>query len=173
MRVPGSVLWLLDGIAADTLRSEAQARGVDAHRLIFAPKVGQDAHLARLSLADLVLDTLPYNAHTTASDGLWTGVPIITCRGKAFAGRVAASLLTAIDLPELITEDLASYEALALTLARDNAVRGSVRKKLAANRQTAPLFDANKFRLNIEKAYSTMVDRARRNEAPIGFDVTA
>ena len=171
--VPGSVLWLLDGIAADTLRSEAQARGVDAHRLIFAPKVGQAAHLARLSLADLVLDTLPYNAHTTASDGLWTGVPIITCRGKAFAGRVAASLLTAIDLPELITEDLASYEALALTLARDNAVRELVRKKLAANRQTAPLFDANRFRLNIEKAYSTMVDRARRNEAPIGFDVTA
>ena len=155
------------------MRFEAQARGVDTHRLIIAPTVGQEAHLARLSLADLVLDTLPYNAHTTASDALWTGVPIITCRGKAFAGRVAASLLTAIGLAELITEDLASYEALALTLARDNEVCGSVRKKLAANRQTAPLFDANKFRVNIEKAYFAMVDRAGRNEEPIGFDVTA
>ena len=171
--VPSSVLWLLDGSASDTLRSEARARGVDPGRLVFAPLTSQGSHLARLSLADLVLDTLPYNAHTTASDALWAGVPIITCRGKAFAGRVAASLLTAIGLPELITEDLASYETLGLKLARDGIYLELLRKKLQAKRQTAPLFDAGKFRANIEKAFSTMIDRARRGEAPVGFDVEA
>ncbi len=123
-------------------------------------------------LADLVLDTLPYNAHTTASDALWTGVPLVTCRGKSFAGRVAASLLTAIGLPELIAEDLDAYEALVLKLARDNAALGLLRKKLAANRHAGPLFDADRFRLNIEKAFSTMIEKARRGEAPAGFDVT-
>jgi predicted O-linked N-acetylglucosamine transferase (SPINDLY family) len=170
--VPGSVLWLLEGSASDTLRSEASARGINADRLIFAPLVTQDAHLARLGLADLALDTLPYNAHTTASDALWAGVPIITCRGKAFAGRVAASLLTAIGLPELTTEDSDGYEALAQKVARDSAYRKSLRKKLAANRHTTSLFDANGFRLNIEKAFSIMVERARNGDAPIGFDVT-
>jgi protein O-GlcNAc transferase len=169
--VPGSVLWLLEGSADETLRSEARARGVDANRVIFAPRLKQEAHLGRLGLADLVLDTLPYNAHTTASDALWTGVPIITCRGKTFAGRVAASLLTAMEIPELITEDFDAYEALALKLARDSAYRKSVRQKLAANRHTAPLFDANRFRRNIEKAFSTMIERARRGDTPIGFDV--
>ena len=101
---------------------------------------------------------MPYNARTTASDTLWTGVPVITCRGKSFARRLAASLLTAIGLPELIAEDFASYEALALRLARDNAFWGLVRKKLAGKRQTTPKFDANRFRPNIEKAYFTMVD---------------
>ncbi len=164
--VPGSVLWLLEGSASDTLCTQARAHGIDAGRLIFAPLASQSAHLARLGLADLVLDTLPYNAHTTASDALWTGVPLVTCRGKSFAGRVAASLLTAIGLPELIAEDLDAYEALVLKLARDNAALGSLRKKLAANRHAAPLFDADRFRLNIEKAFSTMVERARRGEPP-------
>jgi protein O-GlcNAc transferase len=170
--VPGSVLWLLEASASDTLRSEARARGINADRLIFAPLVTQDAHLARLGLADLVLDTLPYNAHTTASDALWIGVPIVTCRGKAFAGRVATSLLTAIGLPELITEDFDGYEALAQKLARDNAYRKSLQKKLTANRNTTSLFDANGFCLNIEKAFSIMIERARNSDAPIGFDVT-
>ena len=143
--VPGGVLWLAEGSASDTLRREARARGVEADRLIFAPPVKQRVHLARLGLADLVLDTLPYNAHTTASDALWTGVPIVTCRGTSFAGRVAASLLSAIGLPELITQDLGAYEALALKLARDGVYRTSVREKLAANRRTAPLFDATGF----------------------------
>jgi len=169
--VPNSVLWLLEGSASDTLQSEARARGVDAGRVVFAPLVSQSAHLARLSLADLVLDTLPYNAHTTASDALWTGVPIATCRGKSFAGRVAASLLTAIGLPELITENPADYEALALELALNDIYFESVRQKLSANKHTAPLFDANNFRANIEKAYSSMIEKARRNEPPIGFDV--
>ncbi len=168
---PGGVLWLLEGSASDTLRSEARTRGIDPNRLIFAPLVKQDAHLARLGLADLALDTLPYNAHTTASDVLWAGVPIITCRGKAFAGRVAASLLVSIGLPELITEDLNSYEALAQKLARDDAYRESVRRKLAANRHTTSLFDANRFRLNIEGAFSTMIDKARNGDEPLGFDV--
>ncbi|HEX3755531.1 MAG TPA: tetratricopeptide repeat protein, partial [Rhizomicrobium sp.] len=170
--VPGSVLWLLAGSASDVLPREARDRGVAPDRLIFAAPATHDAHLARLSLADLFLDTLPYNAHTTASDALWTGVPIVTCRGKAFAGRVAASLLTAIDLPELITEDLDAYEALALKLARDRVYRKSVQKKLAANKHTASLFDANRFRLNIEKAFSTMVDAMRKGSPPAGFDVT-
>lgn len=169
--VDNSVLWLLDGGAAETLRAEARIRGVDPGRLIMAPLVSQKAHLGRLGLADLVLDTLPYNAHTTASDALWAEVPIITCRGKSFAGRVAASLLTVIHLPELITEDLAAYEALALKLARDDAYRNSIRKALSANKRTAALFDGNWFRLNIERAYSTMVEKARRGEAPVGFDV--
>jgi protein O-GlcNAc transferase len=169
--VPGSVLWLLEGSADDKLRSEARARGVTADRLIFAPRVKQEAHLGRLGLADLVLDTLPYNAHTTASDALWTGVPIVTCRGKTFAGRVAASLLTAMEFPELITEDFDAYEALALKLARDNAYRKSLQQKLAANKHTASLFDADRFCRNIEKAFSTMIERTRRGDTPIGFDV--
>jgi predicted O-linked N-acetylglucosamine transferase (SPINDLY family) len=169
--VPDSVLWLLDGSASDTLRSEARARGVDPERLVFAPLAGQKAHLARLSLADLVLDTLPYNAHTTASDALWTGVPIVTCRGKSFAGRVAASLLMAIELSELITENFADYEALALRLARDDAYRASIRKTLSANRHSAPLFEADALRRNIESAYSVIIDRAQRGQKPTGFDV--
>jgi predicted O-linked N-acetylglucosamine transferase (SPINDLY family) len=169
--VPNSVLWLLDGPASDTLQSEAHARGVDSRRLVFAPLVSQSDHLARLCLADLVIDTLPYNAHTTASDALWAGVPIVTCRGKSFAGRVAGSLLTAIGLPELITENLAAYEALALKLALNEVRFASVRQKLSANKHTTPLFDADNFRANIERAYSIMMEKARRNEAPAGFDV--
>jgi len=170
--VPNSVLWLLDGSASETLRSEALARGVDYRRLVFAPAVNQTAHLARLSLSDLVLDTLPYNAHTTASDALWTGVPIVTCRGKSFAGRVAASLLTAIDLPELITKDLAAYEALALELALNRGKMASIKERLAVNKPNTPLFDADNFRRNIEGAYSIMMEKARRNETPTGFNVS-
>jgi protein O-GlcNAc transferase len=171
--IPGSVLWLLAGSASDTLSAEAGLRGVDARRLIFAPLVNQKAHLARLCLVDLVLDTLPYNAHTTASDALWSGVPIVTCRGTSFAGRVAASLLMAMGLPELITEDLPSYEALALNLARDGALRISLREKLSVNRKNASLFDVNRFCSSIEKAFSTMVELARRGNPPAGFDVEA
>jgi len=169
--VPDSVLWLLEGSATGTLRSEARARGVDPGRLVFAPFAGQSAHLARLTLADLVLDTLPYNAHTTASDALWACVPVVTCRGRSFAGRVAASLLETIGLPELVTEDLAAYEALALSLARDGARRDQMKRRLHANRQSTPLFDGDTFRRNIEEAYRTMIEIARRGEAPAGFDV--
>ena len=156
-QVDGSVLWLLDGPHADNLRKEATARGVDPARLIFAPKLPAEQHLARHQLADLFLDTLPYNAHTTCSDALWAGLPVVTCYGKAFPGRVAASLLKAIDLPELVTATPQLYEALALELAQNPALLKATREKLARNRTTTPLFDSERFRKNIEAAYEAML----------------
>jgi predicted O-linked N-acetylglucosamine transferase (SPINDLY family) len=169
--VPGSVLWLLrdnDG-AERNLRKEAAARGVDPDRLIFAGRTKLEDHLARHRLADLFLDTLPYNAHTTASDALWTGLPVVTCQGTAFAGRVAASLLNAIGLPELVTQNLADYEALALRLASDPVALKVVRCKLAANRTTQPLFDTDRFRRNIEAAYLRMWETFQRGEPAQAF----
>jgi len=156
--VPGSVLWLLrDNEAAErNLRNEAAARGNDPARLIFAGRAKLEDHLARHRLADLFLDTLPYNAHTTASDALWAGLPVVTCQGSAFAGRVGASLLNAIGLPELVTHNLSDYEALALRLAQDPALLRGIRDKLASNRTTHPLFDTDRFRRNIEAAYRRM-----------------
>jgi predicted O-linked N-acetylglucosamine transferase (SPINDLY family) len=156
-QVPGSVLWLLDSPARDNLRAHAIARGVDAGRLVFAPRLKPDLHLARYPLADLFLDTLPYNAHTTCSDALWAGVPLVTCHGKAFQARVAASLLKAIDLPELATTRLGDYEALALELASNPALLKATREKLWRNRLTTPLYDSERFRKNIEAAYAAMV----------------
>jgi predicted O-linked N-acetylglucosamine transferase (SPINDLY family) len=160
--VPDSVLWLLEynAEARDNLEREAAARGVDPARLAFAPRLPQAAHLARHGLADLCLDTLPVNAHTGASDALWAGLPVLTCAGNAFAGRVAASLLHAVGLPELVTHSLAEYEALALALARDPARLGELRKRLAQNRAGAPLFDTARFCRQLE---ATLLDlRARR-----------
>jgi protein O-GlcNAc transferase len=156
-QVPDSVLWLLDTPAAGNLRAEATARGVDGERLIFAPRVPPGLHLARHQLADLFLDTLPYNAHTTCSDALWAGLPVVTCYGKAFHGRVAASLLKAIDLPELVTTRPQDYEALALELAGNPALLKATREKLMRNRTTTPLFDSEKFRQGIEAAYEAML----------------
>jgi len=158
--VPGSVLWLIEDNeeAAANLRRAAAARGVDESRLVFAPRVASESHLARHRLADLFLDTLPYNAHTTASDALWTGVPLVTATGEGFSGRVAASLLTAIGLPELITENLQDYENLALALARNPARLAALKQKLDANRLTAPLFDTARFTRNLEAAYEKMRD---------------
>jgi predicted O-linked N-acetylglucosamine transferase (SPINDLY family) len=156
-QVPGSVLWLLDSPAAGNLRAQAQARGVDAGRLVFAPKLPAGQHLARHALADLFLDTLPYNAHTTCSDALWAGVPVITCYGKAFHGRVAASLLKAIDLPELVTMRPQDYETAALELAKNPAVLQATRDKLQRNRLATPLYDSDRFRRNIEAAYEAML----------------
>jgi len=156
-QVQGSVLWLLDGPHAANLRTAATVRGIDAARLVFAPKVDATTHLARHRLADLFLDTLPYNAHTTASDALWAGVPVITQIGKAFPGRVAASLLKAIDLPELVTANASAYEALALDLAKNPATLKATREKLARNRATAPLYDSAKFTRGIETAYTAML----------------
>jgi predicted O-linked N-acetylglucosamine transferase (SPINDLY family) len=161
--VPGSVLWLLEdnATAAHNLRREAVARGVAAERLIFAPRVLPEAHLARHQLADLFLDTLPYNAHTTASDSLWVGVPLVTCMGRSFQARVAASILNAIGLPELITTDLDDYEKLALALATDPARLRLLREKLAANRRSTPLFDTARFTRNLEAAYEKMASAFR------------
>ena len=156
-QVPDSVLWLLDSPARENLRAQAAKRGVDAERLVFAPKLSPEQHLARNQLADLFLDTLPYNAHTTCSDALWAGVPLVTCYGQAFQARVAASLLKAIDLPELVTTRLGDYEALALELATNPALLRATRDKLARNRLTTPLYDSERFRRNIEAAYVAMV----------------
>ena len=172
-KVPGSVLWLLgDHAAAErNLRREAQERGIDPARLAFAARVDLEAHLARHQLADLFLDTLPYNAHTPASDALWTGLPLVTCRGRAFAGRVAASLLNAVGVPELVTTSLADYEALALRLADDPALLATIRTKLAENRNTYALFDTERFRRHIEAAYSRMWEICQRGEPPQSFAV--
>ncbi|HUC52119.1 MAG TPA: tetratricopeptide repeat protein [Xanthobacteraceae bacterium] len=172
--IDGSVLWLKDNgsTATGNLRLEAERRGVAPERLVFAPSLPDIAdHLARQGCADLFLDTLHYNAHTTASDALWTGVPVLTCLGRAFAGRVAASLVRAVGLPELVTQSLADYEALALKLAREPALLAATRTKLAENRKTFPLFDTGRFTHDIEAAYITMWQRLRRGEPPESFAV--
>jgi len=156
-QIPGSMLWLLESPARDNLRAAAVARGVDASRLVFAPRLPPDQHLARHRLADLFLDTLPYNAHTTCSDALWAGLPVVTCCGKAFQSRVAASLLKAIDLPELVTTRLGDYEAKALELATNPALLQATREKLQRNRLTTPLYDSARFAKNIEAAYEAML----------------
>jgi protein O-GlcNAc transferase len=167
------LLWLITGNAkaAANLRLEAEKRGVVPERLIFAPKASIADHLARHRLADLCLDTLPYNAHTTASDALWSGLPVLTCLGESFAGRVAASLLKAIGLDALITSTLAEYEALALRLARDPAYLATLKERLVRNRDESPLFDTQRATRHIETAYQTMAGIARRNERPRSFNV--
>jgi predicted O-linked N-acetylglucosamine transferase (SPINDLY family) len=172
--VDGSVLWLKDNdpTATANLRREAGRRGVAAERLIFAPSVPDIAdHLARQRRADLFLDTLLYNAHTTASDALWAGVPVVTCLGATFAGRVAASLVRAVGLPELVTESLADYEALALKLAREPELLAATKAKLAENRKSFPLFDTQRFTHDMEAAYIQMWQRAQRGEPPENFAV--
>ena len=173
--VAGSVLWLFeDNMAAvRNLRREAERRGIAAERLVFAPRVGLEDHLARHRRADLFLDTLPYNAHTTASDALWAGLPVLTRIGEAFAGRVAASLLNAVGLPELVAATMDDYETLALTLATDPFLLADIRARLARNRLAHPLFDTARFSRHIEAAYRTMWERAQRGEVPASFSVGA
>jgi predicted O-linked N-acetylglucosamine transferase (SPINDLY family) len=175
-RVEGSVLWLRSANpgAAHNLRREAVSRNVSPERLVFAPRVpGPEEHLARIRMADLFLDTLPYNAHATAIDALWAGLPVLTCMGGAFPGRVAAGLLHAIGLPELVTASLSDYESLALALARDPARLESVRATLARNRGTHPLFDTARYTRELESAYVTMWERCRAGLPPAGFQVAA
>lgn len=175
-QAPGSVLWLLAGnnpAYAGNLRREASAAGIDPQRLIFATPVSSAQHLARLKLADLSLDNLPYNAHTTAADVLWAVVPIITCRGTTWPGRVAASLLTAIGLDDLIRDDVPAYEALAVMLAQNPAQLKAIKARLEKNRLTMPLFDTARFARHMEAAYQEMAARHRRGEAPDHFAVPA
>jgi predicted O-linked N-acetylglucosamine transferase (SPINDLY family) len=172
--VEGSVLWLsaANSSVANNLRRAAERRGVSAERLIFAPRMElNEDHLARLRLAGLFLDTVYYNAHATASDALWVGLPVITCPGQAFASRVAGSLLSAVGLPELATPSLEDYEALALKLARDPALLAAVKEKLARQRATYPLFDTKRFTRHMESAYTTMWERYQRGEPPQSFAV--
>ncbi|MEJ2125856.1 MAG: tetratricopeptide repeat protein [Alphaproteobacteria bacterium] len=173
-KVPGSVLWLLEvnESAKVNLQREAGTQGVDASRLIFAPKVPMDEHLARYKHADLFLDTLPVNAHATASEALGFGLPVLTCVGKKFAGRVAGSLLKAAELPELITESLEDYSALALRLATDERDKLSEwHKKLELNRNTAPLFQPERYARDIEAAYAYMVWLYANGRKPESFAV--
>jgi predicted O-linked N-acetylglucosamine transferase (SPINDLY family) len=159
--IPESVLWLLEcnPWAKANLLKAAQTRGIAPGRIIFAPRISGAEHLARQKLADLFLDTLPYNAHTTTSDALWMGLPVLTCCGDTFAARVAASLLNAAGLPELVTHDLAAYQARALHLARHPAELQAIRKKLKTNRDSMALFDTPRFARGLESAYQQMWQR--------------
>jgi predicted O-linked N-acetylglucosamine transferase (SPINDLY family) len=171
--MPDSVLWLLESSAAATanLRNEASTRSVDPARIVVAPHTDHASHLARQTLVDLSLDTLPYNAHTTASDVLWMGVPIVTCIGRSFAARVCASVLHAAGMDELITHSLEEYEALALALARNPERLRGLRTRTESNRMCAPLFDTPRYCAHIESAYQTMMDIWRRGEKPRAFAV--
>jgi predicted O-linked N-acetylglucosamine transferase (SPINDLY family) len=170
----GSVLWLSrnDPLAAANLRKEAARSGIDPQRLVFADRVPSPTeHLARYGLAGLFLDTLPYNAHATAADALWMGCPVLTRVGTAFAGRVGASLLGALDMPELITSTTEDYERLAVELAANPQHLLTIRDRLARNRLRSPLFDTAAFTRHLERAYRRMFDRHRSGLAPAHFKV--
>lgn len=163
---PESVLWLLETGTRVNLLREAEARGVAAERLVFAQGLINSQHLERLKLADLFLDSLPVNAHTTASDALWAGVPLVTCAGKAFVGRVAGSIITSIGLPELITYSLEDYEAKALHLAHNPAELRALRERLVQAKLSAPLFDIGRYTRDMESAYQAMFDRLQAGLPP-------
>lgn len=166
--VDGSVLWLLNDHPAATknLQLEAEARGVSSERIVFAPKMSLPDHLARHSCADLFLDTLPCNAHTTASDALWAGLPVLTHCGEAFAGRVAASLLNAVGLPELITRSEAEYETMAIRLAKDPDELATLRRRLAQNKLSSKLFDTPLYVKHLESAFEAMYERYQSGLPP-------
>lgn len=171
--VPGSVLWIFasNEAAQNNLRKEAAARGIKAERVIFAPPVKHADHLARHRLADLFLDTFPYTGHTTVSDALWAGLPVVTCMGNSFASRVSASLITAAGLPELVTKSFEDYEQLSVSLARDRKRLGALRSRLQTNRNQCPLFDTPRYCGHLEKAYEAMVEINRKGEEPRSFAV--
>jgi protein O-GlcNAc transferase len=172
--IEGSVLWLRDygAMSSQNLRAQAQRRGIAPERLIFAPRAALAAdHLARQRRADLFLDTLPYNAHTTATEAIWVGLPVLTCRGSSFAGRVAASINLAVGMPELVADSLPDYEALALKIAWDPALCAQLKEKLARNRASYPLFDTARFTRNIEAAYQRMWQTYRDGRSPASFTV--
>jgi predicted O-linked N-acetylglucosamine transferase (SPINDLY family) len=159
--VEGSILWLFqdNSWAVKNLKQEAEKQGIAPDRLVFAERLPIEEHLARHRQADLFLDTFPYNAHTTTSDALWVGLPVLTLMGQSFASRVAASLLNAIGLPELITNTQEEYEVLAIELAMNPQKLSDIKLKLANNRLSAPLFDTPLFAKNLENAYIEMHGR--------------
>ena len=175
-RVENSVLWLSHGFASivSNLRREAASRGVNPERLIFATRIPSLAlHLARHRAADLFLDTLPFNAHSTAMDALWTGLPVLTCVGEGFAGRVAASLLNTIELPELIASTCAQYEELAVDLATNPRRLADIRRRLAKNRLDTPLFDTQLFAKHLEDAYAKIFERYQAGLSPAAIKLDA
>lgn len=171
---PGSILWLRGGghpMMANLVR-EAETRGVEARRLVFAPRMeAMPAHLARYRQADLFLDTLPYGAHATARDALWAGLPVLTCAGSSFAGRVAASLLAALGIPELVASTLEDYTMRALTFANSPGLLKEVRGKVMHQRSAAALFDTDLYRCHLESAYFAVRERQRDGAPPSGMDV--
>jgi predicted O-linked N-acetylglucosamine transferase (SPINDLY family) len=172
--VDDSVLWLPgpSSTVITNLRREAMARGIASERLVFARyEKSPGSHLARLGLADLFLDTLPYNAHSTAADALWAGLPLLTCLGQSFQSRVAASLLQTMGLPELVTTSLAEYERSAVELARDPRQLASIRERLARNRATSPLFDTRAFTRDLESVYAAMWKRQQAGRPPETFSI--
>jgi predicted O-linked N-acetylglucosamine transferase (SPINDLY family) len=174
-RVPGSVLWLLEdnAQAAKNLRAAAVVHGVQPERLVFAPRVVAGEHLARHRCADLFIDTLPCNAHTTASDALWAGLPVLTCLGEGFAARVAGSLVRAVGLPELVVESMEHYEELAVRLAGEPQRLEGLRRRLECNRGAAPLFDTERQARHLESAYALIHARHLAGLAPASFEVPA
>jgi predicted O-linked N-acetylglucosamine transferase (SPINDLY family) len=172
--VENSVLWLTHANATmvRNLDAEAAARGIDPRRLVYATPVPKsEDHLGRLRMADLFLDTVPYNAHSTACEALWAGLPVLTCMGQSFPGKVAASVINAVGLPEMVTRSLAEYEARALELARDPAAHAALREKLAHNRKTQPLFDTVRYTRNLEAAYARMWEQYQSGQPAVSFAV--
>lgn len=174
-QVPGSVLWLLadNTLAAANQQAEAARQGIDPQRLVFAQRMALPDHLARHTHADLVLDTSPYGAHTTASDALWMGVPVLTCPGRSFASRVAASLLTQIQLPQLIAADASAYDATALRLAREPAELAALREHLLQARGSSSLWDGGRTAAELEAAYEAMMARHAAGLPPQHLQVRA
>jgi predicted O-linked N-acetylglucosamine transferase (SPINDLY family) len=170
---PSSLLWLVDGEGRENLRRHADVAGVAAERLVFAPRVPRARYLARSRLANLFLDTHPYNSHTTASGALWSGVPLVTCPGDTFASRVAASLLGAAGLNELVVGCMAEYESLAVALAQDPPRLRNFRCRLESGRASLPVFDLDARVRELETAYSHAVARDRGGLPPASFSVPA
>jgi predicted O-linked N-acetylglucosamine transferase (SPINDLY family) len=176
-RVPGSVLWLQGGGqegVKENLRREAGARGVDPARLVFATRIESMAdHLARHRAADVFLDTLPFNAQTTAVDALWAGLPVLTCLGQGSFGRVAGSVLMALGMEELVSQDWQGYEAQAVRIGLESGYAKSLKDKLERNRKEAPLFDTARLTRHMESAYEQMHQGVQQGLGPDGFEVSA
>jgi predicted O-linked N-acetylglucosamine transferase (SPINDLY family) len=171
--VPESVLWMLadSSLVADNLRREALRRGADANRLIFAKRAAYDDYLARYAHADLFLDSVPFNGGTTASDALSMGVPVLTCAGESFSARMAGSLLSGLELPELVTASLSDYELTAVDLARSPMQLQALRQRLVQARRTHPFFDTDRYRRHLESAYRTMWERSAAGLEAAAFSV--
>ena len=164
-KVKNSILWLYksNNYSIINLKKEAEKQGIQSKRIVFADRVPNELHLARIKFADLFLDTFNYNAHTTASDALWAGIPIITKQGESFSARVCSSLLTALNLEELVTKDNEGYENLAYKIASDKSYLISIRKKLQEEKLTSSLFNSKKFTINLENIYQELINPFIKN----------